>query len=513
LTGARGSVVPPLAATLGRTLARSNGSPPGGRPGDGSESAPRYPAASGRTLRSPRGDVELKGKISITPTAEAASHPQGFPLRPSSEVPGPRIPRLVQTLLGVLRPVEARQAMRDRYGAIFRTKDAIGGELFHIADRQLIEQVFKWKPTQYNVGDPRQVMEPVTGPSSILLLDGERHLRMRKVMLPPFHGEAIARYAELIEDVTNREVDTWREGDVVRTRTVAQRITMEVIIRAVFGITDSERITELQTLLPRLSSPSPLLLLVQKDLGPRTPWGRFVRLRDKVDRLLYEEIARRRGDRDGETREDILSLLLSARDETGAWLTDRELRDELITLLLAGHETTATSIGWAFERLLRTPRSHDRLVEEIQVGASGDYLDAVIKETLRVRPVVPEVFRAPTVPTELGGYEFAPGAHLAASILLVQHDPELYPPDPRAFRPERFLDGAPEPYTWVPFGGGVRRCLGAAFATLEMKVVISSILSRASLRARRPHSEKARFRGVTLLPSRGGEATVEQVSN
>lgn len=260
--------------------------------------------------------------------------------------------------------------------------------------------------------------------------------------------------------------------------------------------------------LPRLLQ----TLLVQKDLGPRSPWGRFIRLRDHVDRLLYEEIERRRDDPDRNSRKDILTLLLSARDEAGDPLTDRELRDELITLLLAGHETTATSIGWAFERLLRTPAALERLIAEVEAGESEDYLDAVIKETLRVRPVVPEVFRAPTEQTELGGYVFGPGAHLAASILLVQFDPELYPPDPQAFRPERFLDEAPEPYTWVPFGGGVRRCLGAAFATLETKVVISTILSRTRLRAPRARSEKARFRGVTLLPSRGGEAIVERAT-
>lgn len=436
---------------------------------------------------------------------------KGTPVKPASEVPGPRIPRLLQTLLAVMRPLEARLIMRERYGGVFRSNDAIVGELFHIADRDLIERVFKWKPADYNVAEPRQVMEPVTGPSSILLLDAERHIRMRKLMLPPFHGEAIAHYAELIEQITNREIDTWREGETIRTRTVAQRITMEVIIRAVFGISDPERIAELQRVLPRLSSPNPLLLLVQRDLGPRSPWGRFIRLRDHVDRLLYEEIAQRRDDPDRDTRTDILTLLLSARDEAGEPLTDRELRDELITILLAGHETTATSIGWAFERLLRTPAALERLTREVEAGEPGAYLEAVIKETLRVRPVVPEVFRAPTSTTELGGYEFAPGTQLAASILLVQLDPKLYPPDPDAFRPERFLDGAPEPYTWVPFGGGVRRCLGAAFATLEMQIVISTILSRTQLRAPRAKSEKARFRGVTLLPSRGGEAVVEQV--
>jgi cytochrome P450 len=428
--------------------------------------------------------------------------------RPASEVPGTRAPGILQTLAGVMRPLEARLALRERHGTIFRTRDAIAGELFHVADRESIERMFKWKAPQYNVAEPREVMAPVTGPESILLLDGARHMRMRKLMLPPFHGGAIAHYADLIEEITSREIDGWREGERVRTRSVAQRITMEVIIRAVFGISDPARVAELKRVLPRLSSPSPLLLLAQRDLGRWSPWGRFLRLRDHVDRLLFEEIEQRRSDSELERRSDILTLLLSARDEAGEPLTDGELRDELITLLLAGHETTATSIGWAFERLLRTPAALERLTREVEAGESSDYLDAVIKETLRVRPVVPEVFRAPTEPVELGGYRFAPGTQVAASIVLVQLDPELYPPDPDAFRPERFLDGAPEPYTWVPFGGGVRRCLGAAFATLEMKVVIATILSRARLRAPRARDERIRFRGVTLLPSRGGEAIV-----
>jgi cytochrome P450 len=418
---------------------------------------------------------------------------------------------VLQSWLGVMRPMQTRLRARERYGPVFRSNDAIAGELFHIADRELVERMFKWKPSQYQVAEPREIMAPVTGPTSVLLLDGDRHLRMRKLMLPPFHGEAIAHFSGLIEQITNRELDGWRVGDTIQTRTVAQAITMEVIIRAAFGITDPGRIAELRRVLPRLSSPNPLLLLVQRDLGPRSPWGRFLRERDHVDRLLYEEIARRRADSDGETRGDILGLLLSARDEDGRPLTDRELRDELITILLAGHETTATSIGWAFERLLRTPSALERLTAEIDAAEADDYLEAVIRETLRVRPVVTEVFRAPTERTELGGYVFEPGSQLAAAIMLVQHDPELYPPDPEVFRPERFLVGAPEPYTWIPFGGGVRRCLGAAFAQLEMKVVISAILARARLRAPAPRSEKARFRGVTLLPSRGGQAVVEKV--
>jgi cytochrome P450 len=455
--------------------------------------------------------------MSASRTATARLSRQPVPSRaspkPASDVPRPRLPRPLQSWLGVIRPFESRLALRKRYGPVFLSNDVIVGQVFHIADRALIEQMFKWKPSEYNVGEPRQVMEPVTGPSSILLLDGEHHMRMRKLMLPPFHGEAIARYAELIEQITTREIDSWRPGDRIRTRTVAQTITMEVIIRAVFGITDPDRVSELRRLLPRLSSINPVLGIeaVRKDLGPHSPWGRFIRDRDRADEMLYEEIENRRLDSDEHTRDDILTSLLSARDEHGDPLTDRELRDELITILLAGHETTATSIGWAFERLLRNPPALQRLVAEVKAGES-DYIEAVIKETLRVRPVVTEVFRAPTEPVELGGYRFEPGTQLAASILLVQYDPELYPPDPHAFRPERFLEGAPEPYTWVPFGGGVRRCLGAAFAQLEMKIVIATMLARAQLRAPRARSEKVRFRGATVLPSRGGEAIVERVA-
>ena len=419
------------------------------------------------------------------------------------------MPRILQTVLGVQWPIASRLAMRRRYGSVFRTNDAIAGPLVHVADRALIEQIFKWRPADYNVSEPRQVMEPVVGPSSILLLDGAHHLRMRKLMLPPFHGDAIAGYADLIAEITDRETDGWRPGTTIRTRSVAQAITMEVIIRAVFGITDPDRMAEMQRLLPRLSSVNPMVLVFQKDLGPRSPWGRFLRDRQLVDELLHDEIGRRRAEQPGdEPRADILSLLLSARDEAGEPLTDRELRDELITLLLAGHETTATSIGWAFERLLRAPAALERLTAEVRSEGRGPYLDAVIKETLRVRPVVTEVFRAPSQRTELGGFPVERDAQVAASILLVQCDPELYGPDPLAFRPERFLEGASEAYTWIPFGGGVRRCLGAAFAQLEMQVVIATILARVTLRAPRAADEKVRFRGVTLLPHRGGEAIV-----
>jgi cytochrome P450 len=419
---------------------------------------------------------------------------------------------VAQSVLGIVRPMEARMTMRERYGPLFATNDLIVGELVHVADPALVAEIFKWKPADYNVGEPRRVMEPITGPSSILLLDGDRHMRMRKLMLPPFHGEAIAHFERVIAEITDREIDGWRVGQRIRTRTVAQVVTMEVIIRAVFGITDPARVEELKRVLPRLSAVNPLLALefARRDLGRFSPWGRFVRDRARVDELLYEEIASRRARDAG--AQDILGLLLRATDEDGEPLTDQELRDELITLLLAGHETTASSIGWTFERLLRSPGALRRATDEARSGDGTDYVDAVVKETLRVRPVISEVFRAPTAPIDLNGHRLEAGQQLAVAILLVQFDPELYPPDPLVFRPERFLDGgAPEPYTWIPFGGGVRRCLGAAFAQLEMRVVISRILARATLRPSRERDERAIFRGVALLPSRGGEAIVEAV--
>ncbi len=448
------------------------------------------------------------------PTATETGHsaPPTPPARPATDIPGPPLPGPLQSYLGVTRPLAARSAMRRRYGRIFRTSDSIAGDVFHVADRELVEQMFKWKPAEYNVAEPRQIMEPVVGQASLLLLDGDRHMRMRKLMLPAFHGQAIAHYAELIAQIADREIDGWSPGDTIRTRTVGQEITLEVMIRAVFGVSEPERVAELKRCLPRLSSISPLLLVMQKDLGPLSPWGRFLRNRERVDAMLYEEIAQRRAAPDREERDDILSLLLAARDEDGEPLTDKELRDELITILLAGHETTATSIGWAFERLLRTPAALERLTAEVKAGESSEYMDATIKETLRVRPVITEVFRSPTEPRELGGYRFEPGAQLAASISLLQLDPDLYAPDPLAFRPERFLEGAPEPYAWIPFGGGVRRCIGASFALLEMKIAIERILARAQLRASRPKDEKVSFRGITVLPGRGGEAVVESVS-
>ena len=248
-----------------------------------------------------------------------------------------------------------------------------------------------------------------------------------------------------------------------------------------------------------------MLPWLRRDLAPLSPWRRFVRLRTQVDRLIFEEIARRREDPELAERDDILSLLLQARDDEGAPMTDRELRDELVTLLVAGHETTATALAWAFERLLRHPEALDRLTAEARGSGEDAYADAVVQETLRLRPPLPAVGRMLTEDAEIAGRALPAGVRLAPSIHLVHRRADLYP-DPAAFRPERFLDHPPETYGWLPFGGGVRRCLGASFATFEMKIVLRTILARARLGAAESRSEPVRRRAIVLAPARGGRA-------
>lgn len=434
------------------------------------------------------------------------------PVIHESELPQAKGLRLINSVKAVRDPMGYRDGLRERFGPVCKLKDAVIGDAVQISDPALVGKLFRGDAETFEIGEARDLMEPITGSQSILLLNGKRHLRMRKLLLPPFHGEAIAHYRELVEQIAEREIDTWQVGKTVRTRALAQAVTLEVIIRAVFGISNASQVAELKRLLPPLSDIHPALAFefVRRDLGPRSPWGRFVRTRARVDEMLYAEIDARRQAADLAERDDILSLLLMARDEQGNALTDTELRDELVTILLAGHETTATSIGWAFERLLRTPHALDRLTAEVKAGESTDYLDATIKETLRIRPVVMEVARSLTAPVEIDGYRFEAGTQLIAAISVVQHSPEIYD-EPQAFRPERYLEGAPEPYTWIPFGGGIRRCLGASFAQLEMQVVIGAILRRAKLRAPSQKPEKQRFRGVVLMPGRGGEAVVEGV--
>ena len=369
--------------------------------------------------------------------------------------------------------------------------------------------MFTSDPDQLRAGEGNGVMQPVAGPESVLLLDGKRHLNRRKLMLPPFHGERMGVYADLIGEIADEEIASWPVGKPFSAHTSMQRITLRVILRAVLGIEDAARAAELERLLPKLlNSPALLWPFLQRDMGARSPWRRFVALREHVDEILFDEIARKRSDPKLAEHEDILSMLLGARDAHGEAMTDEELRDQLVTLLLAGHETTATGLAWIFERVLRTPEVHARL--RTAVAEDDDrYLDCLIKEGLRLRPVVPLVARQVNSPFAVGDYTVPPGTLLTCSMILTHSRPDLYP-EPEAFRPERFMEDAPDTYTWLPFGGGTRRCIGAAFATLEMKVILRHVFAQCELEAPDAKPERPRRRFVTYPPNRGAQVLLEE---
>jgi cytochrome P450 len=357
---------------------------------------------------------------------------------------------------------------------------------------------------------------PVMGPSSVVVLTGPEHMRQRKLLLPPFHGERMREYGEVIVAATRRDMADWPLGRPMRLQQRTRAITLEVILRAVFGV-EGERMGPLRTAIGRLLDPTHTLAMVRFALSSRTFDSAPREIRqslERLDGLIFEEIARRRAQSDLEERTDILSLLLLARDEQGQAMSDAELRDELVTLLLAGHETTATAVAWAVERLVRHPDKLARLVAEIDDTHAGDerYMTAVINETLRVRPVVPIVARMLEQELDVDGYALPAGTRVTPSIYLTNRNPRVYD-DPHSFRPERFLDCAPDTFSWIPFGGGIRRCIGASFAQLEMKLMLRTMLSELAPRAadqraglRGGHvarDELNRRRAITLVPSRG----------
>ena len=425
--------------------------------------------------------------------------------------PGPRLPKAAQTARLARDPIGFMRRCRARYGELFTLRYHPFDTLVYVCDPEVIREIFTGDPEVFRAGEANQFMEPTLGPRSVLLLDGADHLRMRKLMLPPFHGRSVTRYRDVIADIAARELETWPIGRPFPLRPRMQAITLEVILRAVFGIEDSERLERLRAALLAMLNVNMIhgaLPFTRVDLGPRSPWGRYVRARAAADEIIFEQIAGRRAQSDGVEGDDVLALLLAVEDEDGEGLTDAELRDELVTLLMAGHETTATALAWAFERLLRHPAALARVREEAAT-ADDAYLEAVVKETLRARPVVIDVARTLAAPAKLGGYDLPAGVMLVPMITLVQTGSGAWE-EPDAFRPERFLGDAPAPYTWIPFGGGVRRCLGASFATFEIKVVLETILPAADLLPSTPEAEAARLRHVTLVPARGGEVVLER---
>jgi cytochrome P450 len=344
-------------------------------------------------------------------------------------------------------------------------------------------------------------------------VDGAEHLRQRRLMLPPFHGERMARYGDLMAEITEEELDRWPLDTQFALQARMQAITLDVILRVVFGLDDPVHRGEVRRRIVRLldtvSNPlAELALGLPRKVGPVNIRFQFERVLAKADEALLEQIARRRADPSLSDRDDVLSMLLQARDEDGGGMTDAELRDQLMTLLLAGHETTATALAWAFEHLHRHPDALERLIAECRDDAAeGSYLEAVVRETLRLRPPVPLTDRTLAAPLELNGYLLREGTVVSACIYLLHRRADLYP-EPDEFRPERFLDEAPETYSWIPFGGGVRRCLGASFAMFEMKVVLRTVLRRARLRAATPQPERTRRRSIVLAPARGTRAVL-----
>ncbi len=423
-------------------------------------------------------------------------------------LPNPvRMPLPAQALAWLARPVPFLMRQHREHGDVFTMRLPNEGPWVLLSHPDAIREVFTGDPNLLLAGEGNRILLPILGARSVLLLDGPEHLRERRLLLPPFHGERMQRYGELMREIAEAEIATWPKGTTFPLAPRMQAVTLEIILKAVFGLRSGARLEALRTalrdLLDLVGTPAAFGLIVT--LGPeravRLPV--FRRVLEPVDRLIYEEIHARRAAGDLEAREDILSLLLQATDEAGDPMGDTELRDELVTLLVAGHETTATALSWAVERLLRTPGSMERIRDE----EGSAYLEAVCHETLRLRPVLPLVVRKLKEPMRIAGHDLPAGAKVAPCITLVHRRPDLYP-DPLTFRPERFLGVKPGTYTWIPFGGGVRRCLGAAFALLEMQTVLRAVAGRTELRAPDPASEHTMRRSITFAPSRGAEVVL-----
>ena len=429
--------------------------------------------------------------------------------------PGSRAPSLYQGIQFAFRPDRLFDKCARRYGDVFTLRMPIGPPFVFYSAPAAVKEIFTGDETDLCGGAANDVLRPIIGPLSILLLDGAPHERARRLMLPPFHGERMLAYGAVMREITDAAIERWPVGRPFPIQDEMQAITLDVIVRTVFGM-EGARMAELRDLLRRYLAIAthPLLLwpALHVDLGAWSPWGRIVRLRRRIDELLRAEFARRRLP-DAPPRDDVLSLLVAARDEEGRPMPDHELSDEMMTLLLAGHETTATSLSWTVHHLVQHPGVVVRLREELAtiVGDGPiapehvqrlEYLDAVVKESLRLNPVVPDVGRLLTRPMRIAGCDLPAGVGVAPCIYLTHRRADLWP-DPHRFDPTRFLGRRPNPYEFFPFGGGVRRCLGMAFSLFEMKVVLAQVLARIELAAVPGYRVRVVRRSITFAPSEG----------
>ena len=420
--------------------------------------------------------------------------------------PEPKSPPLVQTLRWAFRPIQFMEDCRRQYGDSFSVR-FLGFErpMVMISDPAAIKALYR-EPTHGLPPGRNIVLEPILGPKSLLIQEGAEHLSRRRLMLPAFHGERMRSYEETMTEIVEAEIDSWPLNSEFPIHARMQAVTLEVILRVVFGVSSGPRLERLRgmlsTVLEETTAPGRQVLgLALQRFGGNGPFARFEGQLREVDELLLAEIAEHRRRPDLEEREDMLSMLMQAEFEDGTRMEDRELRDQLMTLLLAGHETTATALAWSFDLLLRHPAALTRLRESLEAGEE-DYLRATISEALRLRPVIPLAGRRLSKELVADGMTLPEGTDVTPAIWLTHTRSDVYP-EPYAFKPERFLEEGPDTYSWIPFGGSVRRCIGATFAEFEMRVVLREVLTRCELRKANPLPERTGRRNITLSPKGG----------
>lgn len=426
-----------------------------------------------------------------------------------NDVPrGPKLPGAIQLVLMMRWWPQFVAVCRRRYGTVFTIRNTMMGEMVYLADPDAIKTVFAGDPRIFHAGEANSMLGGLLGDTSVLVVDDDVHRDRRRLMMAPFHRDAVARQADLMADLAAENIAGWPVGRPFPVAPKTSEITLEVILRTVIGASDPARLAALRDVMPRLLSVGPWesLAIAKPTLLSRLPWRRLARNMAEADRLLYAEIAERRADPNLAERTDALAMLVQS-----GGMSDKELRDQLITLLVAGHDTTATGLAWALERLTRHPEILAKAVAAAEAGNAGDeYLDAIGKETLRIRPVVPDVGRILKEPVEVAGYRLPAGVMVVPSITSVHADPAVYP-DPEKFDPDRMVDATLSPTTWFPFGGGNRRCLGAGFAMVEMRIVLREILRRVELSTTTEPGEKTKLKHVIMTPARGGRITVRAV--
>jgi cytochrome P450 len=433
------------------------------------------------------------------------------PIAPNALPPGPRLPKWVQTIVFLRYWPRFVSACGRRYGKAFTIRAATVPPMVYVADPAEIKKVFAGDPSIFHAGEANAMLSGLLGDTSVLVIDDDVHRDRRRLMLPPFHRDAVAKQAEQMVQIAADNIAGWPVGTDFAVAPKMSEITLEVILRTVIGASDPARLAALRAVMPKLLNVGQWasLAIAKPELQRRWPWRSLWERIQEADRLLYAEIAERRADPHLDQRTDVLAMLVRATDEDDNTMSDRELRDQLMTLLAAGHDTTATGLSWALERLTRHPAALHKAVEAADAeDASGDeYLDAVAKETLRIRPVVFDVGRVLKEPVELAGYQLPAGVMVVPGIGLVHSDSDVYP-DADRFDPDRMVGATLSPTTWFPFGGGNRRCLGATFAMVEMRVVLREILRRVELATTTAPGESQRVKHVIMVPRNGGRVRV-----